>query len=136
MQARLVGNTPDLIFPYQPVFGGDERFKPDSIASYFDKVLFSSSSFVSLMRWVKEYNRHLEEKVSFFGIDRNIYRLQSSIDLFYFFYTLRRGKGDEGLKAICESLLLSDEKFPLKGRTLCCMPIMASRAYLPGGKRK
>lgn len=67
------------------------------------------------MRWIKEYNRHSEEKVSFFGIDRNIYRLQSSIDLFYFFYTLRRGKGDEGLKAICNSLLLSDEKFPFKG---------------------
>lgn len=41
---------------------GDERFKPDSIASYFDKVLFSSSSFVSLMRWVKEYNRHLKKR--------------------------------------------------------------------------
>ena len=69
-----------LSFHINRYLEGDERFKPDSIASYFDKVLFSSSSFVSLMRWVKEYNRHLEEKVSFFGIDRNIYRLQSSID--------------------------------------------------------
>ena len=104
-----------LSFHINRYLEGDERFKPDSIASSFDKVLFSSSSFVSLMRWIKEYNRHSEEKVSFFGIDRNIYRLQSSIDLFYFFYTLRRGKGDEGLKAICNSLLLSDEKFPFKG---------------------
>lgn len=103
-----------LSFHINRYLEGDERFRADSIASSFDKVLFSSSSFVSLMRWIKEYNRHSEEKVSFFGIDRNVFRLQSSIDLFYFFYTLRRGKGDEGLKAICESLLLSDEKFPFK----------------------
>lgn len=93
---------------------GDERFALDSIASYFDNILFSSPSFTSLLQWIKEYNLHSVEKVHFFGIDWNTFQLQSKIDLYNFFYTLNESGNSKELEKMCDSLLKQDKEFPLK----------------------
>ncbi|WP_279172591.1 erythromycin esterase family protein [Tannerella forsythia] len=82
----------------------DSNFKIDSISTYFDRSLFSSS-FLSLIEWIKRHNSHSDKKVYFWGIDVNYIQLQSKLDLFKFFYTLNITEQDENLKKICELLV-------------------------------
>ena len=82
----------------------DSNFKIDSISTYFDRSLFSSS-FLSLIEWIKRHNSHSDKKVFFWGIDVNYIQLQSKLDLFKFFYTLNITEQNKNLKRIYKLLI-------------------------------
>lgn len=90
---------------------GDQYFELDTISTYFNDKLYSDS-FISLIRWIKEYNLSSKEKVLFLGLDMNSVPLKSRVDLFNFFYALNAEFNNNELNTICKLLL--ETKTPLK----------------------
>ncbi len=82
----------------------DANFNFESISSYFDGSLYADT-FLSFIRWVKEYNLTCDEEVSIWGFDINYVQLKSRVDLFNFFYTLNKNRSIEGFDNICKLLL-------------------------------
>ena len=83
---------------------GDSRFKIAEILKYVDKTLLGEP-LLSFIAWLKQYNATHDNAVSLMGFDINTSELQSSVDLFSFFYTLNNGKKDPDMAAFCKSLL-------------------------------
>lgn len=119
---RIINNNCKLVLVETPIewsfyinryTNGDQRFKLDSISTYFDNLLLSKE-FISFLQWIKEYNMHSTEKVHFFGIDKNYSDSKGLIDLFNFFYTLNIDLNNKELNKICYSLLLLDKELPYK----------------------
>ncbi|RNC63803.1 erythromycin esterase family protein [Proteiniphilum sp. X52] len=110
---RIIHNNCKLVLleiPFENSFHinryirGDFKFKLDSVSTFFDRSLFSSS-FLSLIEWIKKHNSRSDENVYFWGIDVNFIQLQSKLELFNFFYTLNKTEQDEELKKMCKLLV-------------------------------
>lgn len=99
------------LFYINRYIAGDQYFKLDTISTYFNYRLYSDS-FISLIRWIKEYNLTSKEKVLFLGLDMNSIALNSRVDLFNFFYTLNAEFNNKELNTICKLLL--ETETPLK----------------------
>jgi erythromycin esterase-like protein len=84
---------------------GDPNFSREYIIDYFDNLLFCSYIFISLVEWIKEFNRHSEERVYFFGMDVWPGDRIGYLDSFDFFYTLNKTNNDETLKEMGRLLL-------------------------------
>ena len=86
---------------------GDPNFTRAYIVDYFDNMLFCSAIFVSLIDWIKEFNRYSEERVYFFGMDARYETMSRYLDLFDFFYALNSAENDEALKEMSRLALRS-----------------------------
>jgi erythromycin esterase-like protein len=70
---------------------GDESFEIDRLLSLIKNSLFDWAKYKELLLWLKEYNRHAEEKVWLMGMDIEIDINKSKASLFDYLYTINQG---------------------------------------------